>query len=196
MKHESDVTSKKSAIIIFMKKKLILVGTTASGKTTIKNELKNRGYISEVSYTSREKRENEMDGSDYHFISRDEFEKLIAEGKFLQYALFKDNYYGTLVSEFENKDVFIMNASAVTNMPKEYKDKCIVAFTVADLEVTINRLRSRGDSADMILNRLIADEKEFSTYKVCDLQINTTTESIENITEFIVKQWESANVNV
>ncbi len=193
----------KPTNIAHLKKKLILIGTTASGKTTIKNELKDRGYTLEISYTSREKRDNEIDGVDYHFIEGKEFEKLIAEGKFLQYTLFKDkndptkdNYYGTLINEFSNKDVFIMNASAVTNMPKEYRNRCVVVFTVADLETTINRLKSRGDDAEMILNRLIADEKEFSTHKDCDMQINTTTEGVGSIVNFIVKEWESANGSI
>ena len=77
---------------------IIISGTTCAGKGTIVKELvkRNEHLKVSISYTSREKRENEIDGKDYYFISSEEFEKKIANDEFLEYAKVQyGKYYGT-----------------------------------------------------------------------------------------------------
>lgn len=75
----------------------IISAPSGSGKTTLVNEL--RQYVQylefSVSFTTRSPRGSEQDGREYHFISRDEFETMIEQGEFLEYAQVFGNYYGT-----------------------------------------------------------------------------------------------------
>ncbi len=77
---------------------VILSSPSGAGKTTITKKIqqKYQSFKISVSHTTRKPRSNEVDGVDYHFISKNEFEKLIKDQKFYEYAKIFDNYYGTL----------------------------------------------------------------------------------------------------
>jgi len=76
---------------------VVLSSPSGAGKTTLakKISLKNNFFIS-VSHTTRKPRPNEVNGSDYFFVSNHEFEELIKEDSFLEYAKVFNNYYGSL----------------------------------------------------------------------------------------------------
>ncbi len=77
---------------------VILSSPSGAGKTTITKKIqeKYKSFKISVSLTTRKPRPNEIDGVDYHFVSNDEFKKLIEEGKFYEYAKIFNNFYGTL----------------------------------------------------------------------------------------------------
>ncbi len=76
---------------------LVLSGPSGAGKSTIINaSAKDIGdFYFSISTTTRSPREGEIDGTDYYFVSREEFEEDIKAGHFLEYAVVHDNYYGT-----------------------------------------------------------------------------------------------------
>lgn len=89
-----------------MNKGLMIVVSAPSGcgKGTVLNEiLKDKNFYYSVSATTRAPREGEADGVNYHFITKAEFEKLIAENGMLEYAKYCDNYYGTPKEILEKK---------------------------------------------------------------------------------------------
>ena len=75
---------------------IVISGPSGVGKGTICNKLINElnAWYS-VSTTTRSPREGEIDGVNYFFVSKEEFEKKISEGEFLEYNIYNDNYYGT-----------------------------------------------------------------------------------------------------
>ena len=77
---------------------VILSSPSGVGKTTItkKFQQKYNNFKISVSHTTRPHRSNEIDGVDYHFVTKKEFEKLIDEKQFYEYAKIFENYYGTL----------------------------------------------------------------------------------------------------
>ena len=77
---------------------VILSSPSGAGKTTITKKIqqKYQSFKISVSHTTRKPRPNEIDGVDYNFVSKDEFQKLIDEKKFYEYAKIFENYYGTL----------------------------------------------------------------------------------------------------
>ena len=77
---------------------VILSSPSGVGKTTLTKKIqqKYQTFKISVSYTTRPPRSNEVDGVDYHFVSKDNFEKLMNENKFYEYAKIFENYYGTL----------------------------------------------------------------------------------------------------
>ena len=78
----------------------LVSGPSGSGKSTLCRRISSEGEAEfSVSCTTRRPREGEVDGDDYHFLGRDEFERRIRGGEFLEYAEVHGNFYGTLRSE-------------------------------------------------------------------------------------------------
>ena len=77
---------------------VVLSSPSGVGKTTITKKIqqKYQSFKLSVSHTTRPPRSNEVNGVDYHFVSKNEFEKLIENNEFYEYAKIFDNYYGTL----------------------------------------------------------------------------------------------------
>ncbi len=82
---------------------VILSSPSGVGKTTLakKIEQKYENFKISVSHTTRPPRTNEINGIDYHFIQKEQFEKLISENKFYEYAKIFENYYGTLKNDVD-----------------------------------------------------------------------------------------------
>ena len=86
---------------------VILSSPSGVGKTTLTKKIqqKYQSFKISVSHTTRKPRSNEVDGVDYHFVTKKKFEELIRENKFYEYAKIFENYYGTLK---ENVDSAIL----------------------------------------------------------------------------------------
>ena len=86
---------------------IVLSGPSGSGKSTvIKKLMEQRGNIHfSVSYTTRKPRAGEVDGVSYNFVDRAEFERMIANNEFLEYAEYSGNYYGTSLKVIEDNQV-------------------------------------------------------------------------------------------
>lgn len=82
---------------------VIIAAPSAAGKTTlIKRYLEsNKKAIFSVSHTTREKRKDEVNGEDYHFISEEEFKMMVLREDFIEWALVHDKYYGTSYAELD-----------------------------------------------------------------------------------------------
>tara|TARA_Y100000591_G_scaffold329988_1_gene359783 strand:- start:946 stop:1548 length:603 start_codon:yes stop_codon:yes gene_type:complete len=83
---------------------VILSSPSGVGKTTLSKKIqqKYQSFKISVSHTTRPPRSNEVDGVDYHFVSKKKFETLISEDKFYEYAKIFENYYGTLKENVDN----------------------------------------------------------------------------------------------
>jgi guanylate kinase len=86
-------------------KVFVITGPSGVGKGTLIAELLRRvpGLELSVSATTREPREGEVDGRDYHFLDRDDFDRRAQSGEFLEHATYSGNRYGTLRSEVERR---------------------------------------------------------------------------------------------
>ena len=84
------MSDKKEGIVV------ILSSPSGAGKTTLVKKIsKSNNFLISISHTTRKSRSNEVDGSDYFFISSEEFKNLISKDKFLEYAKVFNNYYGS-----------------------------------------------------------------------------------------------------
>ena len=83
---------------------VILSSPSGVGKTTLTKKIQQKyhSFKISVSHTTRPPRSNEIDGVDYHFVSKKKFENLISENKFYEYAKIFENYYGTLKKNVDN----------------------------------------------------------------------------------------------
>lgn len=177
---------------------IVLSGPSGVGKDTIADILINKGYgIYSVSMTTRKKRNNEVEGKDYFFVTSDIFESNIENNNFLEYAMYNDNYYGTLKSfVFNNIDngtnvIAIVDIQGGMNIEKLFPEAVLIFIMPPSFEELERRLRRRGtDSEEAILKRLSIAKKEmdFSSHYDYVVVNNTVDECINDIVNIIDKE--------
>jgi guanylate kinase len=143
----------------------VFAAPSGTGKTSIYKEILNDNPDIEfsVSATTRKKREGEKEGIDYFFLDKEDFEKRIERGEFVEYEkIFDDNFYGTLKSYIdgkisEGKDViFDLDVKGAISIKRIYKEKAMLIFIKPpNKEVIKQRLLKRGtESLETIEKRL------------------------------------------
>ena len=142
---------------------IIISGTTCAGKgTVIKKLLANHNdIVLSTSYTSRPKRESEIDGVDYYFVSKEEFERKIANGDFLEYAQVQyGSYYGTPKKEVlelldSGKDVILeIDVQGAKQIKELYPETILIFIMAPSMREVKRRIMMRGDeNIDQIISR-------------------------------------------
>lgn len=151
---------------------LIISGPSGVGKTSLINGLakrQNNIYVA-ISATTREKRNNEIDGKDYYFLTKSDFNKLIKQNKLIEYDKKFKNYYGSPSKNYFNaikngKDpVFALSVNGMENA-KKHKDMDFVTVFIspAQKDVLIKRLNDRGtETAEQLALRVKEADKEIN----------------------------------
>ena len=150
----------------------VLSSPSGAGKTTLTKKLAehNTNFSISISYTTRKPRLNEINGKDYHFISRQKFEDLIKENSFFEYANIFDNLYGTLKKPVlkllsHGKDVLFDIDWQGTQQLKKIKNLSLVTFFVLppNLKILKERLLNRhGGQEKLVEERMNKFNEEVS----------------------------------
>lgn len=156
-------------------KRIILVGPSAAGKNYIRDAFIKRGFKSDISYTTREPRDNEIDGVEYYFITEKEFQERIFDGLFYEWVKYEDTYYGTGRYEWEHSDIFIMETDGVKAILPKDREDCLVIYINTPFDTRLKRMRERGWPNEKILKRTDVDLKKFSGFRDFDLEISSET---------------------
>jgi guanylate kinase len=154
-----------------MAKVFVITGPSGVGKGTLISRLLDRVPDLElsVSATTRQPREGEIDGRDYHFLSREEFDRRIEAEDFLEFATYSGNRYGTLRSEVRRRleagrsVVLEIEVQGARQVRAAMRESVQVFIAPPDPAVLRERLLSRGaDSAEAIDARLEVAEQELA----------------------------------
>ena len=180
---------------------VIFSAPSGAGKTTIVHYLlrRNLGLEFSVSACSRDPRENEIDGKDYHFLGIEGFKKKIAENAFVEWEeVYSNNFYGTLKSEMERiwsegkTVIFDVDVIGGLNLKKKFQDNALAIFVQPpSYEELENRLRKRStESEDKINQRMEKATKELSFSSEFDfILINDDLEIACEKAEELVKEF-------
>lgn len=153
---------------------LILSGPSGSGKSTLYKRAFARtgGFEFSVSCTTRAPRDGEQNGVDYHFATREDFEKLLEEDAFAEYAEVHGNFYGTLKSELTGRmergidvllDIDVQGAMQLRKLCERdprFADACEFVFVMPpSYEELEKRLRGRGSETEETLTRRLKNAR-------------------------------------
>lgn len=156
---------------------VLFSGPSGVGKDTVLDLIldKDSDLQKSISLTTREKRENEIDGRDYYFTSLPKFEQMISDGEVLEFAKYGTNLYGTPKKPVdkwlsEGKTVILkIEVQGAENIKKMYPDAVAIFLMPPSMEELEKRLTLRGtDSQDDIKRRLDIAHNEIEKSKNYD----------------------------
>ena len=173
----------------------IISAPSGSGKSTLVSRLMNEveKLTFSVSYTTRAPRGNEVEGEDYCFISRTEFEDRLARDEFLEHAEVFGNYYGTHVSALQMADnkgldlVLDIDVQGAAQLKKRIPDAVTIFVLAPSREILEQRLRARSQDSDETIRRRLADAaREIRNYSLYDYvlvnnDLNLAAETLKSI---------------
>ena len=175
-------------------KLFVISGASGVGKSTVLAQVMNgRDDLRfSVSATTRKPRPGEIDGVNYYFVTKEQFEQMIAEDAFIEYDAHMDNYYGTpeaqLNEKLETGSVILdIEPVGAFNVRAKRPDAVLIFIAPPSMEELERRLRGRGDTAeDQIRLRLERARWEMEQsarydYIVTNEQVETCADHIINI---------------
>ncbi|MBA4538089.1 guanylate kinase [Bacillus aquiflavi] len=157
---------------------IVLSGPSGVGKGTVRKEIFSQPDVAfeySISMTTRKPREGEVDGVDYFFKEREEFEKLIAEDKLLEYAEYVGNYYGTPIEYVQQtiatgKDIFLeIEVQGAKQVREKFPDGLFIFLAPPSLSELKNRIVNRGtETEELIANRMKTAKEEIEMMELYD----------------------------
>lgn len=146
---------------------LVLVGESASGKSSIEKYLvDNCGYNKIVSYTTRPPRDGEINGVDYHFITKSQFRRLKEQDFFAETAVYRDWYYGVAKKDCTDDKVAVLTPHGLRQISK-IEDINVISFYInVPRRDRLIKILQRGDSIEESYRRNLSDVGMFDG--ICD----------------------------
>jgi len=173
----------------------VVSGPSGSGKSTLIREVREKvldlGYS--ISHTSRPPRGQEKNGVEYHFVSKENFQKMIDNGDFVEWAEVYQDLYGTSVSSLRSQitvglDVIMdIDVQGARNIKEYFKEAVLIYALPPSLEVLEKRLRERGtDDEKAIRTRLKKAAKEIKNcvsydYLLFNDELDQAVEELKSI---------------
>ena len=179
---------------------IILSGPSGVGKETVRQrleEIRKFNLVYSISMTTRQPRNQEVDGVNYYFVSQEEFKKNIANDNFLEYAKFVGNYYGTpkdKVEALRNQGLNVLleiEINGAKQVLSKVKDDRVISFflmppSLEDLEARIRKRKT--ESEEVIAERLHKGKEEMTMtenydYVILNDKVNRAAKEISDLIE-------------
>jgi guanylate kinase len=171
----------------------IISAPSGSGKSTLTNELRrivpNLNFS--ISYTTRPPRGSEQSGREYFFVSREEFQRMIRDDEFLEWAEVFGNYYGTAKrflreAQAEGHDLLLdIDVQGAAQVKRKAPDAISIFVLPPSREELERRLRRRAEADDNLQRQLMGDgARPFNTEAILQRRLQTASREIENFCEY------------
>ena len=177
------------------KKLFVLSGSSGVGKgTVLKGFLeKNPNFMLSISCTTRSPRPGEIDGINYFFISKEEFKSCIDNNKFLEWAEFAGNFYGTKKKYInqclaEGKDIILeIDTQGALQVKKQMPEAVLIFICPPSYEALENRLRGRHTEDEATIQKRLQQVKieleraEKFDYKIVNDNLDDAIKNLEDV---------------
>jgi guanylate kinase len=172
----------------------VVSGPSGTGKSTLIRRFLAEDHRSSfsVSYTTREKRPNEINGKDYYFVDVDTFKEMINNNGFLEWENVYSYHYGTPKKEVfknleEGLDILLdIDVKGALNVKNQYPDACLIFIEPPSKEELINRLCLRGEKQIAVRMKRVEEEidkKGFFDYTILNKDVDTAYNIFKNTIE-------------
>ena len=179
-----------------MKKLIVISGSSGVGKgTIIKSFLeKHKDFKLSVSCTTRQKREGEVHGINYYYLTKEQFMDAVQKDEFLEWAEFSGNYYGTnknfVQKSLDNNENIILeiDTQGAMQVREKIKNSVVIFILPPSMEELERRLRGRGtETEEAIQKRLNTVQSETEKVKIFDYTVtnDTVDNAVKKIEEII-----------
>ena len=175
----------------------IVSAPSGSGKSTLVNRLMSdvRNLMFSVSYTTRTPRGTELEGHNYRFVSRHDFESMVARGEFLEWAEVFGNYYGTHQGILEDakaagKDLVLdIDVQGARQLKSKIPEAVTIFILAPSKQILEHRLRARGEDRDEVIERRLREAaEEIRNYDAYDyVLINSDLDESVSVLSGIVR---------
>lgn len=172
---------------------IVIIGASASGKTEIAKVLYNKfNYHKLVTTTTRQPREHEQDGVDYHFFTKELFEMKMKDNFFIENTKYQDNYYGIAKKDVKPGAVVIVDPNGANALIDQMKKNVFIVFIESDRTTRKERMLIRGDDLSSVVKRLSSDDLVFNTKNIkhIDLHLVNKDQTLEELASIINENYQ------
>ena len=169
---------------------IVLSGASASGKTEAAKMLMAKyGIRKAITTTTRPMRIHELNGRDYFFVSKEQFEQLIKEDKFVEYTNYNGNYYGSTKDQIANDRVVVIDLEGLKSYSRLNDQRIVTFYLSTGEDVRFKRMLERGDKKEDAIRRIENDRKIFAKNQIpkVDYAIDSENMSIEQVADEIYR---------
>ncbi len=171
---------------------IVVSGPSGVGKSTVIKQLLSgqKNLYFSVSFTTRDPRPGEENGANYHFVSKQEFERMIAEDEMLEYAEYVGNYYGTSRRVTEDHlrkgmDVLLdIEIQGATKVKEKYSDTIMIFLAPPTIKELEHRLRARNTNTEEEVARRL-DRAQIEFKEIVNYDYLVVNDTVQNAVEKI-----------
>ena len=171
---------------------IVLAGASASGKTEVAKELaKKYGVTKVITTTTRPMRVNEVNGRDYFFVSKERFEEMLQEDRFVEHTYYNDNLYGSTKDQIAANKCVVIDPAGLRAYIALNDPSIVTFFLDTDEETRFKRMLMRGDKMEDAKKRIAHDRIAFKEENIAkvDFHINNQDVDIEKVTDDVYQKY-------
>ena len=169
---------------------IVLSGASASGKTEAAKMLMVKyGITKAITTTTRPMRKNEVNGKDYFFVTKEEFEQMIKDERFVEHTLYNGNYYGSTKDQIADGRSVVIDLKGLKSYSALNNDRIVTFYLKTSEEIRFKRMLERGDGEECAHKRIENDRKIFADTEIpkVDFRIDSENKTIEQVADEVYR---------